>query len=148
MKLTPVYRHSPNGRSTRPFPKTISLMQRPRWGTVDPKHPRSAGLHPKIPSALDVGLGSITAWRRFVVPTTILVFVRNAHRVSRNELLLRCCDPPLCEPGHEKGRLRRTPRRPDRPNQMTTEIRDLIRGMARAPCSGAALVDEKRKGGS
>ena len=90
MKLTPVYRHSPNGRSTRPFPKTISLMQRPRWGTVDPKHPRSAGLHPKIPSALDVGLGSITAWRRFVVPTTILVFVRNAHRVSRNELLLRC----------------------------------------------------------
>ena len=57
-------------------------------------------------------------------------------------------DPPLCEPGHEKGRPRRAPHRPDRPNQMTTEIRDLIRGMARAPCSGAALVDEKRKAGS
>ncbi len=40
--------------------------------------PRSIlGIHPslhlKIPSALDVGLGSISAWRRFVMPTTILV---------------------------------------------------------------------------
>ena len=148
MKLTPVYRHSPNGRSTRPFPEAISLMQRPRWVTVDPRNPCSAGLRLKIPSALDVGLGSITPWRRFVVPTTILVFVRNARRVSRNELLLRCRDPPLCEPGHEKGRLRRIPHRPDRPNQMSTEIRDLIRRMARPTCSGAPLIDEKRKAGS
>ena len=57
-------------------------------------------------------------------------------------------DPPLCEPGHEKGRLRRTPRRPDRPNQMSTEIRDMIRRMARPTCSGAPLIDEKRKAGS
>ena len=102
----------------------------------------------KIPSALDDGLGSITPWRRFVAPTTILVFVRNARRVSRNELLLLYRYPPLCEPGHEKGRLRRRPHRTDRPNQMTTEIRDLICRMAPATCSGAALVDEKRKAGS
>src|SRR5208283_4387184 len=57
-------------------------------------------------------------------------------------------DPPLCEPGHEKGRLRRTPHRPDRPNQMSTEIRDMIRRMARQTCSGAPLIDEKRKAGS
>jgi len=44
----------------------------------------------KIPSALDIGLGSISAWRRFVVPTTILVFVRNARSSSWNDLLLRC----------------------------------------------------------
>ena len=31
---------------------------------------------------------------------------------------------------------------------MTTEIRDLICRMAPATCSGAALVDEKRKAGS
>jgi hypothetical protein len=43
----------------------------------------------KIPSALDVGLGSISAWRRFVVPTTFLVFVRNARSFSWNDLLLR-----------------------------------------------------------
>jgi hypothetical protein len=48
------------------------------------------GLHLKIPSALDVGLGSISAWRCFVVPTTILVFVRNARSFSWNDLLLRC----------------------------------------------------------
>jgi hypothetical protein len=44
----------------------------------------------KIPSALDVGLGAISAWRRFVMPTTILVFVRNARSLSWNDLLLRC----------------------------------------------------------
>jgi hypothetical protein len=62
----------------------------PPSATLDSRRPRFAGLLLKIPSALDVGLGSITPWRRFVVPTTILVFVRDARRVSRDDLLLRC----------------------------------------------------------
>jgi len=62
----------------------------PPSATLDSRRPRFAGLLLKILSALDVGLGSITTWRRFVVPTTILVFVRNARRVSRNKLLLLC----------------------------------------------------------
>src|SRR5258705_4080264 len=40
--------------------------------------------------AFDVGLGSVTAWRHFIVPATILVLVRDAGRLSRNHLLLRC----------------------------------------------------------
>jgi len=40
--------------------------------------------------ALDVGLGPIATWRRFVVPTTTFVFVRNIRCVSRNDLLVRC----------------------------------------------------------
>ena len=39
--------------------------------------------------ALDVGLGPIATWRRFVVPTTTFVFVRNIRCVSRNDLLVR-----------------------------------------------------------
>src|SRR6202030_3838755 len=40
-------------------------------------------------SALDVGLGSVTSPRHFVVPSAILVLVRDARRVSRDDLLLR-----------------------------------------------------------
>jgi hypothetical protein len=54
---------------------------------VEPRHPRPS-LEDSL--SLDVGLGSINRQRRFVVPTTPLVFVGNAHRVSRDDLLLRC----------------------------------------------------------
>src|SRR6266702_2544601 len=47
-------------------------------------------LNPKPRSALDVGLGSIVACRHFVVPAAILVLVRDARRVSRHDLFLRC----------------------------------------------------------
>src|SRR5262249_48101432 len=40
------------------------------------------------PSALDVGLGPIGARRPFVVPTTILVLVRDGRALSRHDLFL------------------------------------------------------------
>src|SRR6266568_2177001 len=39
-------------------------------------------------SALDVGLGSIIAWRHFVVPTAVLVLVLDAGRDPRYDLFL------------------------------------------------------------
>src|SRR5205085_6682988 len=44
----------------------------------------------KFFSALDVGLRPIIACRYFVMPTTSSVFVRDAHRLARNDLFLRC----------------------------------------------------------
>jgi hypothetical protein len=38
---------------------------------------------------LDVGFGSIIAFRQFVVPMTILVLIGDAGRVSRHDLFLR-----------------------------------------------------------
>src|SRR3984893_15785822 len=61
-----------------------------------------ADLRLRLPSALDVGLGSIIAGRHFVVPTTILVLVRDARRVSPNDLFFRCALRPSA--GHVVGR--------------------------------------------
>jgi hypothetical protein len=61
-----------------------------------------ADLHLRLPSALDVGLGSIIACRYFVVPMAILVLVRNACRVSRDDLFL--CRALRCSAGHVVGR--------------------------------------------
>jgi hypothetical protein len=68
----------------------ISCTDRPPPISEDKMAQAATSFAGTIPSALNVGLRSITAWRPFIVPTTILVFVRNARRFSRNDLLLRC----------------------------------------------------------
>jgi hypothetical protein len=76
-----------------------------------------ADLRLRLPSALDVGLGSIIACRYFVVPMAILVPVRNACRVSRERLVPLLRAPLLGGPCRGTGRSRRTPHRPGWPTR-------------------------------